>query len=104
MSWDIQYTKRAEQDLNDIYNYISFTLQAPQTAINLMERIFKSVRSLADFPLRKPLYQEEPWHSQGLRFMPVDNYLVFYQADKGNQIVRILRIMHGSRDISEQLR
>jgi toxin ParE1/3/4 len=29
-------------------------------------------------PFRYQLYEKEPWHSKGLRVLPIDNYLVFY--------------------------
>ena len=45
--------------------------------------------------------KDEPWYSQGVRFMPVKNYLVFYTVK--NETVSIARIMYGGRDISKQL-
>ncbi len=33
----------------------------------------------------------EPWYSQGLRVMPVDNYLVFYLPDKEAGLVTITK-------------
>ena len=46
---------------------------------------------------------DEPWHSIGLRFFPIDNYLIFYRTDEEKEIVSIVRIMYGGRDISRQL-
>ena len=54
-------------------------------------------------PMRHRLYEEEPWHSQGLRVLPVDNYLVFYLSDETSATVSIIRIMYGGRDIDKQL-
>ena len=63
----------------------------------------KAARSLEQMPMRHRLYEEEPWHSQGLRFLPVDNYLIFYLPDETNNIVNIIRIMYGGRDVKKQL-
>ncbi|MEG3072496.1 MAG: hypothetical protein RQM92_18180 [Candidatus Syntrophopropionicum ammoniitolerans] len=41
-----------------------------------------AINGLDEMPLRHKLYQNEPWHSKGLRVLPVDNYLVFYIALK----------------------
>ena len=40
-----------------------------------------AIRKLDTMPNRNRLYEEEPWHSRGLRFFPVGNYLVFYKTD-----------------------
>jgi len=54
-------------------------------------------------PLRHQLYQEEPWHSKGLRFLPIDSYLVFYVVQEEDKTVVIIRIMYGKRNIELQL-
>ena len=99
----IIYTFKARQDLKDIYEYITYTLLSPDAAKNTTERILESVRSLENMPDRNPLYKDEPWHSQGMRFVPVKNYLVFYTANAKEDTVSIVRIMYGARDISKQL-
>lgn len=62
-----------------------------------------AARSLEQMPMRYRLYEEEPWHSQGLRFLPVDNYLIFYLPDETNTVVNIIRVMYGGRDAKKQL-
>ena len=54
-------------------------------------------------PMRYTRYEEEPWYSQGLRFLPVDNYLIFYLPDETTSVVNIIRIMYGGRDVKRQL-
>ena len=63
----------------------------------------KSIRSLEEMPMRYRLYDDEPLHSQGVRFFPVDNYLIFYKTNEEESIVNIVRIMYGRRDINKQL-
>ena len=75
----------------------------PEAAAGQTERIMKAARSLEQMPMRHRLYEEEPWHSQGLRVLPVDNYLVFYMPDETRATVNIIRIMYGGRDIDKQL-
>ena len=97
----VVYTFQARQDLHDIYDYIAFTLLAPDAARKTTERILETVRSLQTMPERNPLYKEEPWHSLGVRFIPVKNYIVFYTVN--TDTVSIARIMYGARDLSRQL-
>ena len=48
-------------------------------------------------------FVREPWHSRGLRFFPVDNYLVFYKTNDETETVYIVRIMYRGRDVRKQL-
>ena len=41
----------------------------------------------------------EPWLSMEMRKVSVGNYVVFYQVDKETQIVTVIRIFYGRRDI-----
>ena len=103
MIFNVVYTSEARQDLRDIYEYIAYELLVPETAAGQVDRIMKAARSLEQMPMRHRRYEEEPWHSQGLRFLPVDNYLIFYLPDETNNVVNIIRIMYGGRDVKKQL-
>lgn len=103
MNWKIVYTAGARRDLRNIYEYIAYDLIAPETAAGQTQRIMKEIRTLDETPMRFRLYDDEPWHSVGLRFFPVDNYLVFYLLDEAKNTVSIVRIMYGGRDIRRQL-
>ncbi len=103
MSWIVNYTYRARQDLHEIYQYIAYQLSAPSTAARQLEQLLQRISSLSSLPLRHRLYPEEPWHSYGLRVFHVNNYLVFYLTDKVKGTVTVLRIMYGGRDIKKQL-
>lgn len=61
------------------------------------------IDSLDKMPFRYPLYKYEPWKSKGLRFIPIDKYLVFYYPKEENNKVYIVRIMYAERDIQKQL-
>ena len=103
MIYEIVYSNEAKLDLRDIFEYIANELLEPEIASNQVKRIIKAIYSLEQMPLRYKLYEEEPWHSQGLRVLPVDNYLVFYMSNKENSIGNIVRIMYQGRDIKKQL-
>lgn len=103
MNWKISYTKKALQDLDGIYEYISKVLIEPAIAQKLVTLIMKEIRGLETLPMRHHLFDEEPLKSQGLRIMPVKNYLVAYIPKEDEHTVYIIRIMYGGRDISKQL-
>ena len=103
MMWTIYYTVEARQDLRDIRDYISDELMAPAAAANQVRKIMDAVSNLEELPMRHRLYEDEPWRSQGLRFFPAGNYLVFYVPDEKNMAVNIIRIMYSGRDVRKQL-
>lgn len=101
--WTVVYTEQAERDLRNIFEYIAFSLLEPGIAKNQSRRIMDAVAKLNEMPLHYHLYEKEPWHSKGLRVLPVDNYLVFYLPAEAKTAVAVIRIMDGGRDIEEQL-
>ena len=66
-----------------------------------IESVIITVRG--QMPERFRAYLKEPWHSRGLRVMPVDNYIVFYIPDGETRTVNVIRVMYGGRDIDTQL-
>ena len=92
MIYDIVISDQAEIDLRGIFEYIAFELQAPENASGQLDRL-KRYRQ----------YELEPWKSRGLRVAPVDNYLVLYIPDDDTQVVTIIRVMYGGRDVNMQL-
>lgn len=103
MTYHVQIANQAEADLRGIFEYIAYELQSVQNAIGQLNRLEESIYSLDEMPERYSAYQREPWHSRGLRVMPVDKYLVFYIPDHGNETVNIVRVMYGGRDADTQL-
>ena len=103
MSWTVKYTNQAREDIKAIYEYIAFELLVPDTATGQIQRIFKMVRELDEMPMRFKLYEDEPWKSKGLRFVPVDNYLIFYLLIDETNTVSIVRIIYAGRDMNKQL-
>lgn len=103
MTYNIVYSAQAKRDLRSIYEYIAFKLLAPNTAGKQAQRIMNEVLNLNEMPMRHKLYEEEPWLSYGLRVLPVGDYLVFYLPIEQLNIVNVIRIMSGGRDIKKQL-
>ena len=104
MTYNIVYSAQAKRDLRSIYEYIAFKLLAPEAAGKQAQRIMNEVLNLNEMPMRYKLYGEEPWSSYGLRVFPIGNYLVFYIVLEQKNVVNIVRIMFGGRDINEQLK
>ena len=94
MTFEVRLSIQAKQDLGDIYDYIAHDLQNPFAAEGLLGRLEKAILSLDEMPERYRAYEKEPWHSRGLRVMPVERYIVYYTPDAESRIVRIVRVMY----------
>ena len=99
MIWKVEYAPRAQEDLDEIFEYYATDQLDDSFAESLIVRLVKAADSLAEMPLRHRLYPEEPWQSVGVRFMPVGRYLIFYLPVQADRTVKILRIIHGARDL-----
>ena len=103
MIYEVITTDQADADLRGIYEYIAFELLSPDNAAGQLERLEEHIIGLEKFPEKFRHYEKEPWHSRGLRVMPVDNYLVFYIPNKDAGIVTVIRVMYAGRDVDNQL-
>ena len=101
--YEIIITPAAENDLQEIFLYITTELLEKQTAVNLCDKIEQEILKLDTMSDRHPLYKKEPWLSRGLRFFPVGNFLVFYIIREFDSTVHVLRVMYGGRNVEEQL-
>ena len=103
MSYFVNISNEAGEDLRQIYLYIAHSLLAPATARAQIACIKKDIFGLDFMPTMFKRYDKEPWCSRGLRMMPVDKYVVFYLIDEENKVVNVTRIIYGGMDIERQL-
>ncbi len=104
MKYKIMLTDQADADLRSIYEYIAFTLLEPEIASGQLKRIEKGILSLDEMPERFRMFEKEPWHSRGLRQMPINNFIVFYILKAEDKTVNVIRVMYGGRNIDEQFK
>ena len=96
--YNIDITEPSERDIRKAVEYIDTELQNRIAAENLLDDIEKAILSLSDMTLRYPLVADKVLESQGFRFFPVNNYLLFYIVRKDRKTVVIERVMYKRRD------
>lgn len=101
--YTVKITPQAQEQLLEIIDYISYTLQSPNTAMKMLDMLEKEITSLNQLPNRVPLTEEEPWHSQGVHKLLVKNYLVYFWVDEGAKKVQVFGIVYARRDQRYQL-
>lgn len=99
MTYKTIYSPESLDDLRAIYSYIAFEKLAPQNAEGQVNRIRKSIRSLDLFPEGHTTVEWEPCASMGMRFLPVDNFIVYYLVDNNEETVSIVRIFYSGCDV-----
>lgn len=104
MKFEVELTERADRDLRNIFLYIASDLSSPENAEKQINRLWNAIFSLDELPERYRCYEDEPWYSRGMRVLPIDNFVILYIPYLEEKIVRIVTIMYGGRDISEQLK
>jgi toxin ParE1/3/4 len=93
----VVYTDAARIDLREIAAYFR-NAAGDVVAEATASKITYKIETLGVRPARQRLRKEL---GSGLRAVPVGNYLIFYRVEAGT--VSIVRILHGSRNISEKL-
>lgn len=101
MDFAVKILPPAINDIQEIYDYIALELKSTINAEHTISKIRNEIESLGSSPASFRLYPNEPWHSRGLRFMPVGNYIVFYIADEDKKEVNVLRVLYGRRDFTK---
>lgn len=96
--YSLNFTSRAEEDLDEIYGYITNNLFAPEAAGNLMDKIETNIMRLKAFPYSGTFVLDETLKKRGYRKLIVDNYMVFYLASEQECQVIIMRILYGARN------
>ena len=96
--YEVKITEPAQRQLQEIVRYIADDLQEKRTAIRMLDTLEKELLSLSRLPNQVALTAEEPWHSAGIRRMPVKNYLVYFWVNEEQKQVQITAVVFGRRD------
>lgn len=97
-------TDKAKSDLDGIVSYISVCLGNPHAAGEFLNKLQDSIEEACLFPESgSPVHNEfQPYGF--IRKKPVGNYLMYYFPDMTAEVIYILRIIYGRRNLDEILR
>ncbi len=97
-------TDNALEQLKGVVQYIAKVILEPEIAKRLSARIEKGISSLDQMPHRYHLVEEEPWHTEGIRKMTVDNFIVYYWINDDTATVWVTAVVYSRRDQISALR
>ena len=98
MRYEVKLTPQAIRQIEETVQYISKILLEPGTAQKWADTLQSEIEKLDSMPLRYPLTEEEPWHTQGIRNMSVKNFLIYYWVDEETKIVWVTAVVYSRRD------
>ena len=102
MTYKIQYLPIAREDIEQIVLYISECLYAPNAALDLLNKIDKTIDNLKTFPLAHPVHETTKSLDFEYRMILVKNYLIFYVVTK--DIVEIQRVLYSKMDLTRLIK
>lgn len=102
--YEVKITRQAQEQMAEIVDYISNELFGPEAASNLLDKMENSIMSLAEFPERFQLVEEEPWKTEEIHRLVVENFLVYYWINKPEKKVQITAVIYAKRDQIEQIK
>ena len=94
--YKIKYLPLALDDLKSIVKYIAHTLEAPKAADNLIKKIDKEIKKIADNPFRCHVYAPLDKLKYEYRVLNISNYALFYVIEK--EKVEIHRVLYSRMD------
>lgn len=101
--YNLKITPSAENDLDDIYNYICNSLLAPISAQSLMDKIENGVKALCDFPYKYELSKDDLLREKGYHKLVINNYIALYLIDEAEKNIIIARVFYGAMDYPKYL-
>ena len=97
-SYAVEMTRQAEEQLSEIVQYISVTLQSPQAGMNILDALEEEIDSLSAMPSRYPAIEDDPAGDRGIRKTRAKNFNIYYQVDDARRRVSILAVCYARRD------
>lgn len=75
MSYKVEMANVVSRKIVSILKGVENYSGSLKKADKLSVRFERTILSLSEFPYRCPLVQKEPWHSKGIRRMPIKPYI-----------------------------
>jgi len=92
--YSVHVTQKAIDEMTEIVLYISEKLLEPNLAVKPRDRLEKEIYSLESIPLKYPLVSDKYLSDQGIRKLPVENYIIFYTVSDEKSKVNIVRVLY----------
>ena len=93
--YKIIFTNDAIKDMDNIFNYISEKLYAPNSARNLMKKVNDTIDNLKYMPKAYSVIKKFPELEMEHRRIVVKDYVIIYTVDEDTKSVYIINMYYG---------
>lgn len=101
--YTIEITESAENDLDQITNYLGTALANPQAAMAVLDEVARVASTLETMPELFPLCADSRLAELGYRKAIVRSYILVYEVEMAARKVRVLRVFHSSENYADKL-
>ena len=98
----VEFSELAIESLRKLQRYIARKLFNPDAAKRQADRIMSACASLSVFPKMHRIRKIDS-KGYGLRFFPVDNYIVIYSVDEFVRTVTIMNVIYSRRNLDAMI-
>ena len=98
MSYRIERTDKANDQLFDILTYIADDSGNVDTALHYLDKLEKAILNLHDFPYVGVQPRYSTLKKQGYRVLIVERHLIFYKVDEARTLVTIYAVVDARRE------
>ena len=95
--YNVEVTQIAEQDYYKAEAYIKYELYNQKAASGLAKKLHEAIKDLSFFPTKYPICNDDFLRVWGIRFVPVNNYLLFYIVRENESAVYVIRFLYAKR-------
>ena len=96
-----RFTEQAIHDFEEILHYISADLENPIAAKNLQRKIFERIDLIRVFPDSGSSVNNEFLSDKNVRKILVGNYIIYFKVHHDEEMITIVRIVYGKRNLDE---
>ena len=89
--------------MENIFDYIAFTLSNKTAAENQINDFENSFENISVFPYSTPLINNEYVTDKSIRKKIVNNYIVFFKVNEDRKRIEIIRVLYGMMDYEKIL-
>ena len=97
--YKIKLNAKAYRDLEEIFDYISNELQAPENAQRQTDRLWNALKTLDIFPQSHQERNTGKYAGKGYRQLLIDNCVAVFKIDDSNKTVNIVTIQYQGRNL-----
>lgn len=101
--YTLSFSKDLEKNLEEIFEYIFYTLNAPVAAKYLLKEIDDNIMKLKTFPYMCKALENKELELYQYHKLIVKDFIIIYSIDEQNETVNIVRAFYGASNYEAYL-